>query len=132
MTEALRLCLRRDVRYVAVNPDKIFPAEDGPIPGTGMIIGALHWMTGREPDVVVGKPSDVIMREALEILSLDPEDVAVVGDQVEIDVLAGKKINATTVLVLTGVTTKDNLENKIREAGVEPDYVLNSLKDIFS
>ena len=132
MTEALRLCLREDVRYVAVNPDKVFPAEDGPIPGTGMIIGALYWMTGRKPDVVVGKPSEVIMKEALKILKLKAEEVAVVGDQIEIDVLAGKKIGATTVLVLTGVTKKEDVEKRAREAGVQPDYVFNSLLDIFT
>ncbi|ADC65479.1 HAD-superfamily hydrolase, subfamily IIA [Ferroglobus placidus DSM 10642] len=130
MTEALRLCLREDVRYVAVNPDKIFPAEDGPIPGTGMIIGALYWMTGREPDVIVGKPSEVIMKEALNILNLKPDEVVVVGDQIEIDVLAGKKIGATTVLVLTGVTKREDIERKAKEAGVYPDYVFESLLDM--
>ncbi len=132
MTEALRLCLREDVRYVAVNPDRVFPAEDGPIPGTGMIIGALYWMTGREPDVVVGKPSEVIMREALNILNLKPEEVVVVGDQIEIDVLAGKKIGATTVLVLTGVTKREDIEKKAKEVGVRPDFVFESLLDAIS
>ncbi|MCS7130901.1 MAG: HAD family hydrolase, partial [Archaeoglobaceae archaeon] len=67
ITKALRCCLR-GIRYIATNPDKIFPSEDGPTPGTGLIIGALYWMTGRMPDVVVGKPSKVIMLEALERL----------------------------------------------------------------
>ena len=129
ITKALRLCLR-GVRYVATNPDKIFPGEDGPIPGTGMIIGALYWMTGRMPDVVVGKPSEVIMREALGILNLKPEDVVVVGDQVEIDVVAGRAIGAETLLVLSGVTTRENLNEKIRKFG-RPDYVLNNLGELF-
>nr|4JDP_A Chain A, p-nitrophenyl phosphatase (Pho2) [Archaeoglobus fulgidus DSM 4304]4JDP_B Chain B, p-nitrophenyl phosphatase (Pho2) [Archaeoglobus fulgidus DSM 4304] len=129
MTKALRACLR-GIRYIATNPDRIFPAEDGPIPGTGMIIGALYWMTGREPDVVVGKPSEVIMREALDILGLDAKDVAVVGDQIDVDVAAGKAIGAETVLVLTGVTTRENLDQMIERHGLKPDYVFNSLKDM--
>lgn len=127
MTKALRACLK-GLRYVATNPDRIFPSEDGPIPGTGMIIGALYWMTGREPDVIVGKPSKVIMKEALDILGLDAKNVAVIGDQIDVDVKAGKAIGAETVLVLTGVTTKENLDEMIERHGLKPDYVFDSLK----
>ncbi|WP_456469000.1 HAD-IIA family hydrolase [Archaeoglobus sp.] len=130
MTKALRACLR-GTRYVATNPDRVFPSEDGPIPGTGMIIGALYWMTGKEPDVIVGKPSKVIMEEALKILGLKASEVAVVGDQIDVDVAAGKAIGAETVLVLTGVTTRENLQQMIERHGLEPDYVLDSLYSIF-
>ncbi|MCS7144651.1 MAG: HAD-IIA family hydrolase [Archaeoglobaceae archaeon] len=126
MTKALRCCLR-GVRYIATNPDKIFPSEDGPTPGTGLIIGALYWMTGRMPDVIVGKPSKVIMLEALERLNLRAEDVVVVGDQIEVDVVAGKNIGAETLLVLTGVTKREDLE----KASIKPDYVLESLEALF-
>ncbi len=130
MTKALRACLR-GIRYIATNPDRVFPAEDGPIPGTGMIIGALYWMTGREPDVVVGKPSKVIMEEALKILNLEARDVAVVGDQIDVDVAAGKAIGADTLLVLTGVTTRENLSQMLERHGIRPDYVLDSLFSLF-
>ncbi len=130
MTRALRACLR-GIRYIATNPDRVFPAEDGPIPGTGMIIGALYWMTGRQPDVIVGKPSKVIMEEALRMLNLDASDVAVVGDQIEIDIAAGKTIGAATLLVLSGVTTRENLKEMIERHGVKPDYVADTLLDIF-
>jgi 4-nitrophenyl phosphatase len=130
LTKALRACLS-GMRYVATNPDRIFPGEDGPTPGTGMLIGALYWMTGRMPDVVIGKPSEVIMREALDILGLKAEDVVVVGDQIDVDVKAGKAINATTLLVLSGVTTKENLQKMVEKFGDKPDYVLNNLGELF-
>ncbi|AEA46090.1 HAD-IIA family hydrolase [Archaeoglobus veneficus] len=130
MTKALRCCLA-GTRYIATNPDRIFPAEDGPIPGTGMIIGSLYWMTGRMPDVVIGKPSKVIMEEALDILGLKADEVVVVGDQIDIDVKAGKAIGATTLLVLSGVTTKENLEQMIERHGEKPDYVLDHLGKLF-
>ncbi len=130
ITKALRLCLKKDVRYVATNPDRIFPGEDGPIPGTGMLIGALYWMTGRMPDVTVGKPSKVIMEQALSILGLKAEEVAVVGDQIDVDVVAGKNIGATTVLVLTGVTSRENLKPLIERFNLKPDFVFNSLLDL--
>lgn len=126
MTKALRCCLR-GVRYVATNPDKIFPSENGPTPGTGMIIGALYWMTGRMPDVVVGKPSKIIMLEALQKLNLKADDIAVVGDQIEVDVVAGKNIGAETLLVLTGVSKREDVE----KSEVKPDYVVESLESLF-
>ncbi|MEM1578395.1 MAG: HAD-IIA family hydrolase [Archaeoglobaceae archaeon] len=126
MTKALRCCLR-GVRYIATNPDKIFPSENGPTPGTGMIIGALYWMTGRMPDVIIGKPSKVIMLEALEKLKMTAEEVVVVGDQIEIDVIAGKNIGAETLLVLTGVANEED----VAKAEVKPDYVLRSLESLF-
>ncbi len=126
MTKALRLCLR-GTRYIATNPDRIFPGEDGPIPGTGMIIGALYWMTGRLPDVVVGKPSKVIMGEALRTLGLKSKDVVVVGDQMEIDIKAGREIGATTLLVLSGVTKGNDLSRYDER----PDYVLPHLGALF-
>lgn len=129
-TEALRLALRKEVRYVAVNPDKVFPAEDGPIPGTGLIIGALYWMTGREPDAVVGKPSPIIMEQALEKIGLDKEDVAIVGDQLDIDIMAGKNVGIKTILVLSGVTTRENYKEMVEKYGVEPDYIFEDLYEV--
>ncbi len=129
-TEALRLCLNEEVRYVAVNPDRVFPAEDGPIPGTGLVIGALYWMTGREPDVIIGKPSRIIMDQAIERLGLRREEVGIVGDQIEVDVLAGKNAGIKTFLVLSGVTNKDNYEERVKRSGVEPDFVFSDLYEL--
>lgn len=126
MTKALRCCLR-GIRYVATNPDKIFPSEDGPTPGTGMIIGALYWTTGRMPDVIVGKPSKVIMLEALQKLNLRAEEVVVVGDQIEVDVVAGKNVGSETLLVLTGVAKREDIER----SEIKPDYVAESLESLF-
>ncbi|MBE8538824.1 HAD-IIA family hydrolase [Geoglobus acetivorans] len=128
-TKALRLALNDEVKYVAVNPDRIFPGEDGPVPGTGLVIGAVYWMTGREPDAVVGKPSRVIVEQAVQMLGVERDRIAIVGDQIEIDVLAGKNSGLKTVLVLSGVTTRDNYEKKVNEAGLTPDFVFGDLYD---
>ena len=129
-TEAMRLALKKEIRYVAVNPDKIFPAEDGPIPGTGLVIGALYWMTGRKPDVIVGKPSRIIMEQALERLGLDREEVAIVGDQIDVDIKAGKDVGIKTILVLSGVTTRVNYKEMVKKHGLEPDYVFEDLYEV--
>jgi 4-nitrophenyl phosphatase len=131
LTKALRMCLDRDKIYIATNPDKIFPSEDGPVPGTGMIIGALYWMTDRMPDCICGKPERVIMQQALEYLQLKAEEVVVVGDQIDVDVLAGKNIGATTLLVLSGVTTRQNLNRMVEKFNTKPDYILNDFSELF-
>ncbi len=129
MTKALRCCLRVE-RYVATNPDKIFPGFMGPIPGTGMIIGALYWMTNRMPDAVIGKPSEIIMKEALRVLGCNASEVAVVGDQIDVDVAAGRKVGCQTVLVLSGVTTPENLGEVVERYG-KPDFIVKDLASIF-
>lgn len=131
LTKALRMCLDKSKRYIATNPDKIFPSPSGPTPGTGMVVGSLYWMTNRIPDEIIGKPSRVIMEEALDVMGLDVEDVAVVGDQIEVDVLAARNLGADSLLVLSGVTTKDTLTEMVRRTGQEPDYVLNHLGELF-
>lgn len=127
MTKALRYALNDGVKYVAVNPDRIFPGEDGPVPGTGMIIGALYWMTGRMPDYTVGKPSEIIIEQAIRKLGVEKEKVAIVGDQIEIDVVAGNKAGIKTVLVFSGVTDESNYKKKVEETGISPDYVFRNL-----
>ncbi len=129
-TRALRLALNDEIRYVAVNPDRVFPAEDGPIPGTGLIIGALYWMTGRQPDVVVGKPSRIIIDQAIEKLGVRREKVAIVGDQIDIDIMAGKNAGIKSILVMSGVTDEENYEEKVKETGVEPDYIFRDLNEL--
>ncbi len=129
-TKALRLALNSEVRYVAVNPDRVFPAEDGPIPGTGLIIGALYWITGRQPDVIVGKPSKIIIDQAIERLGVSRERVAIVGDQIDVDVLAGKNAGIKSILVLSGVTNQENYEMKVRETGVKPDFIFRDLYEL--
>jgi len=132
LKKALRLCLNESVRYIAVNPDKIFPAEDGPAPGTGVLIGALYWSTRRLPDVTIGKPSEVIIKQALEMLGLGAEDVAIVGDQIDVDILAGKKAGLATILVLTGVTNESNVDKLIARYRLKPDFVLRDLSERIS
>ncbi len=129
-TKALRLALNDKIRYVAVNPDKVFPAEDGPIPGTGLIIGALYWMTGREPDVIVGKPSKIIVNQAIEKLGVERDKVAIVGDQLDVDIMAGRNAGIKSILVLSGVTDEKNYEEKVKKTGVKPDYVFKDLYEL--
>ncbi len=118
--------LKRGARFLATNADASCPVEGGEIPDAGAVIGALKGCTGRDVELVAGKPSRLMVQTALEVLGLPPERCLVVGDRLETDILMGKEAGMTTALVLTGVTDIRSLA----ESPVKPDYVLGSIRDL--
>lgn len=115
--------------FIATNLDPRLPVEDGYLPGSGAISAAIETVTGVKPKVI-GKPSKIIMEIALSMLGVSGREVAVIGDRVETDVVAGKKIEALTILVLTGESDGINV-NKLR---VKPDIIvkrMDQLKNYF-
>lgn len=118
--------LRRGARFFATNADKICPMPGGGIPDAGGTLAALEHMSGREVELIAGKPSSLIMKVALELLDLPPERCVVVGDRLETDILMGHRVGMTTALVLTGVTRREDLAG----APVRPDHILESIAEI--
>ncbi len=127
ITGALRALYHANAKFVATNPDRIFPAKDGVIPGTGAVIGALSYMVDREPDVIIGKPSPYIVKIALDRLGLNGNECAIVGDM-DTDMLAGQRMNMTTVFVRSGAMT----EEKLRSLGITPRFAFDSVIDILA
>lgn len=125
LTLALRT-LDSDTLFVATNPDATRPGEDGELPSTGAIIGAIRGMTDRTPDIIPGKPSEETANVALRLLDIPPRDCLLVGDRLDTDIEMGRSSGITTVLVLSGVTTGSELRN----SDVSPDHVLDSLQGI--
>lgn len=109
--------------FVATNPDRTCPVADGEIPDAAGMIGAIEGVTARELDRVMGKPSDAIVETAVERLGSDPDNCLLVGDRLETDIAMGNRVGMTTVLVLSGVTDRTDLES----ASVQPDHVVESL-----
>ncbi len=122
ITGALRALYHAQARYVAVNVDRIFPAPEGVVPGTGAVVGALNYMLKREPDVIAGKPSPLIVQAALDRLGLKAEECAIVGDS-DTDIVTGRQTGLTTVLVLSGTLTHEDAER----LSVKPDFLFKSL-----
>lgn len=122
---ALRALYHAQAKFVATNPDRIFPAPDGVVPGTGAVIGALSYMVDRQPDAVIGKPSKHLVRIALARLGLTPQDCLIVGDM-DTDMLAGQRSGTTTVFVRSGAMKEDML----RGMGITPDFAYDSVIDI--
>lgn len=121
LEQATRL-IREGVPFVATHPDRVCPTESGYIPDCGAMIALLECATGVAP-VVVGKPEPLLVEMALAKLRLSARDVAVVGDRVYTDVAMGRRAGTTTILVMSGETTKAMLE----ESADRPDLVFDDL-----
>jgi HAD superfamily hydrolase (TIGR01450 family) len=107
--------------FIATNLDPKVPSSNGFIPGTGPMIKAVAYATGKEP-LVTGKPSKWSGEMAMQMLGLAPEHGAVIGDQLEQDVGMGKAAGLFTILVLTGATTAEAAARA--SDALRPDLVL--------
>ena len=119
------LAIRRGAKLVAANPDTTFPTEAGLLPGCGAIVAALEASTDRKA-LVIGKPNPVMLLLAMKRIGSSKKETAILGDRLDTDVLGGKRVGVTTLLVLTGVATRDQL----RFARTLPDMVLEDLDQL--
>src|ERR671923_469114 len=108
ITQAIRL-VTAGARFIATNPDPTGPAPDGPLPATGSVAALISRATGVAP-YFVGKPNPLMMRSALNAIDAHSETTAMVGDRMDTDIVAGLEAGMETVLVLTGVTTREDIE----------------------
>ncbi|MDX9801524.1 MAG: HAD-IIA family hydrolase [Spirochaetia bacterium] len=112
-------------KLIGTNPDLTDPSEKGIIPATGSLIAPIILTTGCQA-YFIGKPNPLMMRTALKILSTQRENTVIVGDRMETDIVAGIESEITTVLVLSGVTTRENMQ----KFAYSPNYILNGVGDI--
>ena len=103
------LLIHNGAPFYATNPDKTFPTPRGEIPGAGAWISVLTTATCVEP-IYAGKPLPYLMELALERLGTRKEETLVVGDRLETDIAAGQAVGCPTVLVLSGVSTKEQAQ----------------------
>jgi arabinose operon protein AraL len=118
--------VRAGARLIATNPDRTCPTEDGEIPDCAGMIAAVEAVTGHTVEIVVGKPSPLILDVALATLAVAARDCVVVGDRIETDIVMGRRAGLATVLVLSGITRADDA----RIAEIRPDAVLPSVRGL--
>jgi 4-nitrophenyl phosphatase len=121
LTEAA-LAIRAGAIFVGTNADPSFPMERGLALGNGAILAAIQNTTGTDP-VVIGKPEPHLFTQALERLGTHPDLTLVLGDRLETDILGGRRAGLSTALVLTGVTSQDDL----LRASIQPDWIFEDL-----
>ena len=113
-------CVWAGARFVATNRDPVYPTERGLRPGAGSIVAAIETTTGVVP-LSIGKPEPYILEEAAHAVGRTPSDAVVIGDMIETDLAAARAVGARSVLMLTGVTTRAQLE--ALPAGARPTAV---------
>jgi NagD protein len=124
ITRAIRL-IERGARFIATNPDPIGPSPEGSLPACGAVAAMITKATGVEP-YFVGKPNPLMMRAALNVIGGHSESTAMIGDRMDTDVVAGVEAGLHTILVLTGVTRKEEVER----FPFRPSRVVPSIADV--
>jgi len=108
ITQAIRL-VHDGARFIATNPDVTGPSEAGLVPATGSLAALIEKATGRRA-YFVGKPNPLMIRTALRQLREHSENAVMVGDRMDTDIVAGIEIGMETILVLTGVTRRSDID----------------------
>src|SRR6204780_1755042 len=125
ITHAIRL-IAGGARFIATNPAATGPSLDGPLPATGSVAALISRATGVEP-YSVGKPNPLMMRSALNAIDAHSETAAMIGDRMDTDIISGLEAGMETILVLTGVTTREDAERHPYRASRIVDSVADLL-----
>lgn len=121
------LLTRPELPYIATNPDLVCPTEFGSVPDCGSVCQMIFNATGKRP-VVIGKPSPLMPRLAMERMGIMPTQTMVIGDRIYTDVKSGLNAGAKAVLVMSGETTQKILD----ESADKPDLVLQDCSEIIT
>lgn len=125
LDDVSRLLSTREVRYIATNPDYVCPTEYGSVPDCGSVCDMIFNATGKRP-LFIGKPEPAMPKIAMKMTGFKPNETAVVGDRIYTDIKSGINAGCVTVLVLSGETTLEILQ----ESADKPDYCLESGADL--
>ena len=122
--KAINLVLK-GAKLIGTNPDITGPVENGISPATGALIAPIEIATGRKA-YFVGKPNPLMLRHGLKKLNCHSQDIAFIGDRMDTDIIAGIESNIDTILVLSGVTAKEDISN----FPYCPRYVVQGVGDL--
>ncbi|HPR11723.1 MAG TPA: HAD-IIA family hydrolase [Bacteroidales bacterium] len=117
--------VRKGARLIGTNPDISGPVESGITPSTKALIAPIEIVTGKKA-YFVGKPNPLMMRIALKKLGLQREEAIVIGDRMDTDIRCGLESEIDTLLVLSGITDRDDID----KFPYRPQYVLKGVVDL--
>jgi glycerol 3-phosphatase-2 len=102
-------CVRAGAVLIATNKDPVYPTERGFRPGAGSVVAAIETASRTTARATIGKPEPYLLEAAAKVVGADPRTAVMIGDALS-DVLAGKAVGARTVLMLTGVTSRETAD----------------------
>ncbi len=122
--KAIELVLK-GAKLIGTNPDITGPTEKGIMPATGALIAPIEMATNKKA-YFVGKPNPLMLRHGLNKLNCHSSEIAFIGDRMDTDIIAGIESNVDTVLVLSGVTALEDIDN----FPYRPKYVLSGVGEL--
>ena len=102
-------CVRAGAHFIATNRDPVYPTERGLRPGAGSLVAAVEATTGVVP-VSIGKPAPYLLEAAAHVVGRSPQEAIMIGDGIGTDLAAARAVGARSILMLTGVTTRAQVE----------------------
>ena len=117
--------VNKGAKLIGANPDTVGVTERGIMPATGSLVAPIEIATGKKA-YFVGKPNPLMLRHGLRKIDCHSEDIAFIGDRMDTDIIAGIESNVDTVLVLSGVTAREDIDN----FPYRPKYILDGVGDI--
>ncbi|WP_026688476.1 TIGR01457 family HAD-type hydrolase [Alteribacter aurantiacus] len=118
------LAVRNGATFISTNGDVAIPTERGLLPGNGSLTSVVTVSTGVQP-TFIGKPESIIVNQALDVLGVPKKDTVMVGDNYHTDILAGIHAGMDTIIVHTGVTSKERLG----DYDEQPTHSINGLDE---
>lgn len=119
----------KGVPYVATHPDVRCPIEGGEfIPDTGAMLELIKTATGKEPQLIFGKPYQYMVDVVLEKTGFAKDEIAMVGDRLATDIAFGLNNDILSIMVLTGEATMEDVNN----GSIKPDIILPHAKEILN
>ena len=124
ITTAIRLILD-GARFICTNPDPTGPSNEGVLPAVGSVAALISKATNVDP-YFVRKPNPMMMRSALNTIGAHSESTAMIGDRMDTDVLCGLEAGLETILVLSGISTRAEVDR----FPYRPSRVVDSVADL--
>ncbi len=126
LDKGLRL-LRNGALLIGSYGGAVYMSDHGPALSAGPIIKALEYGIGKKA-IMIGKPSPRMFRLALKQANEEPRNAVMVGDQIETDITGARIAGVHTILVLTGVETRETLAN----SKIRPDMIVEHVDSLLN
>ncbi len=124
LSRAIQLILQ-GARFIATNPEAVGPTDTGFVPATGAVAAFIAEATGIKP-YFIGNPNPLMLRAALRRLRTHSEAAVLIGDRMESDIVAGMAAGMETILVLSGMTRRE----QVACFPYQPTRMVTSVADI--
>jgi len=127
--DAVLVGLDRSLTYERLKRALRLPMEDGFDPGTGAIATALEYASDVRAEIV-GKPAPAIIQQAMRMLGVSPAETLLIGDGLDLDIVAGHAAGVTTALVLTGLTSAE--QAAAAEGARKPEMIFPDMRALLA